>query len=155
MIRRSWPSYGYNVNPYNSKTVYLNWDASQATYMNPSKLVLQTQKYKIYIFCRVYYMFQTSPHKNTMDVYSSGEYHDNPYRYSVTKHHDICWRSDTNPDSKLNGSNMGPTWGRQDPGGAHVGHMNLVISEGPVYTQVLEGVKYGFCWHLMNNGKSF
>ena len=31
------------------------------------------------------------------------------------------------PDSKIHGANMGPTWGRQDPGGAHVGHVNLAI----------------------------
>ena len=31
------------------------------------------------------------------------------------------------PDSKVHGANMGPTWGRQDPGGPHVGHMNLAI----------------------------
>ena len=27
-------------------------------------------------------------------------------------------------DSKVHGANMGPTWGRQDPGGPHVGPMN-------------------------------
>ena len=31
------------------------------------------------------------------------------------------------PDSKVNGANMGPTWGRQDPGGPRVGPMNLAI----------------------------
>ena len=29
------------------------------------------------------------------------------------------------PDSKVHGANMGPIWGRQDPGGSHVGPMNL------------------------------
>ena len=33
----------------------------------------------------------------------------------------------TIPDSKVHGAHMGPTWGRQDPGGPHVGHVNLVI----------------------------
>ena len=33
----------------------------------------------------------------------------------------------TYPDSKVHGANMGPTWGRQDPGGPHVGPMNLAI----------------------------
>ena len=28
---------------------------------------------------------------------------------------------------KVDGANMGPTWGRQDPGGPHVGPINLVI----------------------------
>ena len=31
------------------------------------------------------------------------------------------------PDSKIHGANMGPIWGRQDPGGPHVGPMNLAI----------------------------
>ena len=30
------------------------------------------------------------------------------------------------PDSKIHGANMGPIWGRQDPGGPHVGPMNFV-----------------------------
>ena len=35
-----------------------------------------------------------------------------------------------NPDSKVRGAHMGPIWGRQDPGGTHVGPMNFVIWEG-------------------------
>ena len=31
------------------------------------------------------------------------------------------------PDSKVHEANMGPTWDRQDPGGPHVGPMNLAI----------------------------
>ena len=31
------------------------------------------------------------------------------------------------PDSKVHWANMGPTWGRQDPGGPHVGPVNLAI----------------------------
>ena len=31
------------------------------------------------------------------------------------------------PDSKVHGANMGPTWGRQDPSGSHVGPMNFAI----------------------------
>ena len=34
-----------------------------------------------------------------------------------------------NPDIKVHGANMGPTWGRQDPGGPHVGNMNFAIWE--------------------------
>ena len=30
-------------------------------------------------------------------------------------------------DSKVYGANMGPTWGRHDPGGPHVGPMNFAI----------------------------
>ena len=31
------------------------------------------------------------------------------------------------PDSKFHGANMGPIWGRQDPGGPHVGPINFAI----------------------------
>ena len=31
------------------------------------------------------------------------------------------------PESMVRVANMGPTWGRQDPGGPHVGPMNLAI----------------------------
>ena len=31
------------------------------------------------------------------------------------------------PDGKVNGANMGPIWGRQDPGGPHVGPMTFAI----------------------------
>ena len=34
-----------------------------------------------------------------------------------------------NPDSKVHGASMGPIWGRQDPGGPHVGPMNFTIWE--------------------------
>ena len=33
------------------------------------------------------------------------------------------------PDNKVHVANMGPIWGRQDPDGPHVGHMNFVIWE--------------------------
>ena len=33
------------------------------------------------------------------------------------------------PHSKVHGANMGPIWGRQDPGGTHVGPMNFAISD--------------------------
>ena len=34
------------------------------------------------------------------------------------------------PDGKVHGANMGPIWGRQDPGGPHVGAMNFIIGVG-------------------------
>ena len=33
----------------------------------------------------------------------------------------------TFPDNKVHGANMGPAWGRQDPGGPHDGPINLAI----------------------------
>ena len=35
-------------------------------------------------------------------------------------------------DSKVHGGNMGHIWGRQDPGGPHVGHMNFAIWVVPI-----------------------
>ena len=34
-----------------------------------------------------------------------------------------------NPESKVHETNMGPIWGRQDPGGSHVGPMNFAVFE--------------------------
>ena len=34
-----------------------------------------------------------------------------------------------NPDSNVHVANMGPIWGRQDPGGPHLGPMNTAIRE--------------------------
>ena len=34
------------------------------------------------------------------------------------------------PHNKVHGANMRPIWGRQDPGGPHVGPMNFAILEG-------------------------
>ena len=42
------------------------------------------------------------------------------------------------PDSKVHGAYMGPTWGRQGPGGPHVGPMNLAIRGGRLLQRVRE-----------------
>ena len=42
------------------------------------------------------------------------------------------------PDSKVNGVNMGSIWGREDPGGPHVGPMNLAIWVVDVTTYPLQ-----------------
>ena len=34
------------------------------------------------------------------------------------------------PDSKVHGANMGPIWGRHDPGGPHAGPNNFAIWDG-------------------------
>ena len=43
------------------------------------------------------------------------------------------------PDCKVHGANMGPIWGRQDPGGPHVGPMNFAIW---VYSEAIGGHRY-------------
>ena len=35
--------------------------------------------------------------------------------------------TEQHPDSKFHGANMGPIWGRQDPGGPHVGPMDYAV----------------------------
>ena len=41
-----------------------------------------------------------------------------------------------NPDSKVHGANMGPTWGRQDPGGPHVGPMSFALWEPAILSNL-------------------
>ena len=56
------------------------------------------------------------------------------------------------PDSKVHGTNMGPIWGRQDPGGPHVGPMKLAIWDliNAVRVTFIDA-HYG-CWgHLAAN----
>ena len=49
---------------------------------------------------------------------------DTPKHYLISLKH-----SEYSPDSKVHGANMGPIWGRQDPGGPHVGPINFAIWE--------------------------
>ena len=49
------------------------------------------------------------------------------------------------PDSKVHGTNMGPIWVRQDPGGPHVGPINLAIWNGiriSATTVDIDGISY-------------
>ena len=46
------------------------------------------------------------------------------------------------PDSKVHGANMGPIWGRQDPGGPHVGPMNFVIWDDSIL--LCDGFRHWF-----------
>ena len=41
-----------------------------------------------------------------------------------------------NPDSKIHGANMGPTWVLSAPDGSHVGHTNLAIRECMYYNRL-------------------
>ena len=41
--------------------------------------------------------------------------------------YEILFCQQDTPDNKVHGANIGPTWGRQDPSGPHVGHMNFAI----------------------------
>ena len=52
----------------------------------------------------------------------------------------VIWGTMVNgiPDSKVYGANMGPIWGRQDPGGPHVGPMNFAIWDSILVSSVDE-----------------
>ena len=53
----------------------------------------------------------------------------------------IYW--DNTPDSKVHEANKGPIWGRQDPGGPHVGPMNLAIRDRtPITLTVLNSLEH-------------
>ena len=55
------------------------------------------------------------------------------------------------PDHKVHGANMGPIWGRHDPGGPHVGPMNFVIWVGVFYFSFNHDINiksHPLCHHL-------
>ena len=52
------------------------------------------------------------------------------------------WCACCDPDSKVHGSNMGPIWGREDPGGPHVGPMNFAIWGGFEYNVIKISLKF-------------
>ena len=54
----------------------------------------------------------------------------------------------TNPDSKVHGANMGPTWVLSAPDGPHVGPMNLAIREWIPHTK---GQQYGEHFDVMTS----
>ena len=63
----------------------------------------------------------------------------------------VKFRLQWNPDSKIHGANIGPTWGRQDPGGLHVGHMNLAIWDTVQHCEVNFSC-LSICIHVNNTG---
>ena len=50
------------------------------------------------------------------------------------------------PDNKVHGANMGPIWGRQDPGGPHGGPMNFVIWGG-----IMRGIWDSYIWPYLDS----
>ena len=54
-----------------------------------------------------------------------------------------------NTDNKVHGANMGPIWGRQDPGGPHAGPMNFAMWE---VSQNMKGGKIATSVAVLNVG---
>ena len=49
------------------------------------------------------------------------------------------------PDIKVHGANMGPSWDRQEPGGPQIGHVNLAVLGGP---GTIQNISFCFCFVL-------
>ena len=61
----------------------------------------------------------------------------------------MCFKSiifENNSDSKVHVAHMGPSWVLSDPGGSHVGPMNLAIREGPVHAAYSKSWLVMSCW---------
>ena len=54
--------------------------------------------------------------------------------------HNTRRRQKSIPDSKVHGANMGPIWGRQDPGGPHDGNINFAIWDVSVSQKGWSGI---------------
>ena len=67
---------------------------------------------------------------NELIIWVNGSHESMKNYITKTKHSTMVWWKYSmghTPVSKVHGANMGPIWGRQDPGGPHVGPMNLAI----------------------------
>ena len=66
--------------------------------------------------------------KKNIELIGRGSHFCKSLFYSITLQNS-SWNeiSQNIPDSKIRRANMGPIWGRQDPGGSHVGPMNFAI----------------------------
>ena len=60
------------------------------------------------------------PWIESQDIHEPGRLCREPYQWFV-------YMTTQYPDSKVHGANVGPIWSRQDPGGPHVGPMNVAI----------------------------
>ena len=71
--------------------------------------------------------------------------------------HCACWWSGTicYLNSKVHGANMGLIWGRQVPGGPHVGPMNFAIWVGHLQTQWQTNFGYKYVWFQLLNLKGW
>ena len=55
----------------------------------------------------------------------------------------------TYPDSMVHGANMGPIWGRKDPGGPQVGPMNFPIWVVVAYSVVVKTIVIVIICHII------
>ena len=76
--------------------------------------------------------------KSVMTQFTDVYIHLMPSKMNASGFSDNC--QENTPDSKVHGANMGPIWGRQDPGGPHVGPMNFVIWDSGVHIPAV------ICW---------
>ena len=112
--------YLYNGNPYTWKIVFIlkwhPWLMGCYSIVTETVLVMHKEPWDNYFHSMVY--LDWVPDNNFMDMTSTmtmdGNVSENIFQSFI-------------PDSKVHGVYMGPTWGRQNPGGSHVGPMILAI----------------------------
>ena len=100
----------------------------------PSKLKLCSANHRAGYFSNLHYTFWTVFCVSTLArgcVPST-----NRYQATVGHYADSTM---VIPDSKVHGAYMGPTWGRQDPGGPHVDPMNR-LAIGDIFTEQVYSV---------------
>ena len=112
-----------------SLTIFQNYTtvtfALKCLNQGPEDNMLQTifQTHFLAIFHLIYLSHVLSPQNNVDPV--------NWYIHAPPGLSEMTYRpvfdAGNIPDSKVHGANMEPIWGRQDPGGPHVGPMNLAI----------------------------
>ena len=142
----------YNVNPRDSKTTWFLSEAGNTclyqTHKHTSKSLTVSQISLVMISNVCCLMFP--PHAFDTNLSIPSLFHANSVNQLIGKvsnerNNDavslqplLCYRERCPrvgaPDSKVHRANMGPIWGRQDPGGPHDGPMNLAIRGDSVYS---------------------
>ena len=77
-----------------------------------------------------------------------------PYTNEMITATDLSIPTSVIPDGKVHGSIMGPIWGRQDPGGPHVGPMSFAIWDtiGVIQHIETEAKRPTFCKRHIQKG---
>ena len=118
-----------NINQFIAQK-YLCWYLFLKHYHNSLYVACQqltTQGVVYWIFASSFYLRPISQKIFCWQLHFNGKF---TLLHAITNHQiTIFYVFHNNPDSKVHGANMGAIWGRQDPGGPHVGPMNFAIWE--------------------------
>ena len=119
------------------------------------KLLFCIMSLKLYFF--IYIITSTSPRgrwvkqslfpSESQPFYFPCYWH--PSRHPGSSQRVFDCRTKRYPDSKVHGANMGPTWGRQDPGGPHVGPRTLL--SGYSFITSCTDMERLSCWRFLSS----